>query len=44
MAPKMWNLLPLKIRCEEDVGEFKKMLKTFFFTEFSKVEQKMKEV
>ena len=44
VAPKMWNLLPLNIRCQEDIGEFKKLLKTFLFTDFSKFEKKLKEV
>ena len=44
VAPKMWNLLPLSIRCQEDVGEFKKRLKTFLFTDFSEFEKKLKEV
>ena len=44
VAPKMWNLLPLNIRCENDVEKFKSMLKTFFFDGYSKFEQKLKEI
>ena len=44
MAPKIWNLLPIKIRCESDVMDFKKQLKTFLFDGFAKFEQKLKEV
>ena len=32
-GPKLWNLLPLCLRMEEDTEEFKKMLKTFLFRE-----------
>ena len=44
MAPKIWNLLPLRIRCESDVTEFKKRLKTFLFDGFVIFEEKLKEV
>ena len=30
-APKLWNFLPVDLRCEEDTEEFKKDLKTFLF-------------
>ena len=30
-APKLWNTLPVDLRCEEDTEEFKKDLKTFLF-------------
>ena len=43
VAPKLWNLLPLKIRSETDVDEFKKSLKTFLFDGFHEFEQKIKE-
>ena len=43
MAPKLWNLLPLKIRSETDVDEFKKGLKTFLFDGFHDFEQKINE-
>ena len=43
VAPKLWNLLPLKIRSETDVDEFKKSLKTFLFDGFQEFEQKIKE-
>ena len=32
-GPKLWNLLPLNVRMEEDTEEFKKKLKTFLFRE-----------
>ena len=32
-GPKLWNLLPLDLRMEEDTEEFKKKLKTFLFRE-----------
>ena len=44
MAPKIWNLLPIKIRCESDVMDFKKQLKTFLFDGFAMFEKKLKEV
>ena len=44
VAPKLWNLLPLRIRCEGDVDEFKKALKTFLFDGFVEYEQKIKEL
>ena len=43
VGPKLWNLLPLKIREEKDVDEFKKLLKTFLFDGFVVFEQKIKE-
>ena len=43
VAPKLWNLLPLKIRSETDVDEFKKGLKTFLFDGFYEFEQKINE-
>ena len=43
IGPKLWNLLPLKIRGEKDVDEFKKKLKTFLFDGFHLFEQKMNE-
>ena len=32
-GPKLWNLLPLNLRMEEETEEFKKKLKTFLFRE-----------
>ena len=32
-GPKLWNLLPLNVRMEENTEEFKKLLKTFLFQE-----------
>ena len=32
-GPKLWNLLPVEVRIEEDTEEFKKKLKTFLFRE-----------
>ena len=32
-GPKLWNLLPLDVRMEENTDEFKKKLKTFLFRE-----------
>ena len=32
-GPKLWNLLPLDVRIEEDTDEFKSKLKTFLFRE-----------
>ena len=43
VGPKLWNLLPLRIRMKEDVVEFKKELKTFLFDGFPEFEQKTKE-
>ena len=43
VAPKLWNLLPLELRCVQDVDEFKKKLKTFLFDGFPDFEQKIKE-
>ena len=43
IAPKLWNLLPLKIRMETDTLDFKKGLKTFLFDGFHDFEQKIKE-
>ena len=43
VGPKLWNLLPLKLRMETDVVEFKKHLKTFLFDGFVNFEQKIKE-
>ena len=43
VGPKVWNLLPLKIRLEKDTAEFKKQLKTFLFDGFHDFEQKIKE-
>ena len=43
VGPKLWNLLPLRIRMEEDVVEFKKQLKTFLFDGFPDFEQKIYE-
>ena len=40
-GPKLWNLLPIKIRMEIDTDEFKKQLKTFLFDGFHHFEQKM---
>ena len=43
VGPKLWNLLPLRIRMEEDVVQFKKQLKTFLFDGFPDFEQKIYE-
>ena len=43
VGPKLWNLLPLKIRSEVDLEEFKKALKTFLFEGFHDLEQKIGE-
>ena len=43
VGPKVWNLLPLKIRLEKDTTEFKKQLKTFLFDGFPHFEQKLNE-
>ena len=43
VGPKLWNLLPLRIRMEKDVVEFKKQLKTFLFDGFPEFEQKINE-
>ena len=43
VGPKVWNLLPMKIRVERDTVEFKKQLKTFLFDGFYHFEQKMNE-
>ena len=43
VGPKLWNLLPLKLREEKDIDNFKKQLKTFLFDEFHDFEQKMSE-
>ena len=32
-GPKLWNLLPINVRTEEDTEEFKTKLKTFLFRE-----------
>ena len=32
VAPKLWNLLPIEIREEHVLDEFKKKLKTFLMT------------
>ena len=32
IGPKLWNLLPMKIREEDDVIEFKQELKSFLMT------------
>ena len=43
VGPKVWNLLPMKIRVEKDTEEFKKQLKTFLFDGFHHFEQKLNE-
>ena len=43
VAPKVWNLLPLKIREERDIERFKTLLKTFLFDDFLDFERKFKE-
>ena len=42
-GPKVWNLLPRKIREEQKEEDFKKLLKTFLFDGFQSLEQKLKE-
>jgi hypothetical protein len=32
-APKIWNQLPLSLRCEKNIDTFKRHLKTFLFNE-----------
>ena len=44
VAPKLWNLLPLHLRTEKDVSNFKKSLKTFLFDGFHEFQQKIKEI
>ena len=44
VGPKIWNLLPTKLRNEADEDDFKKSLKTFLFNGFAAFEQKIKEV
>ena len=43
VGPKLWNLLPLKIRMEKDVHDFKKGLKTFLSDRSRAFKQKIKE-
>ena len=43
VGPKLWNLLPLKIRAEKEVLEFKKSLKTFLCDSFYEYQPKIKE-
>lgn len=33
LAPKFWNSLPMEIRLTESYGEFRKLLKTYLFTQ-----------
>ena len=33
-APKVWNALPVHVRCAEDFRSFKSRLKTFFFVNY----------
>jgi hypothetical protein len=33
VGPRLWNALPLEVRCEEDVETFKKKVKTILFDE-----------
>ena len=35
-GPRLWNTLPLKIRTEEDIGSFKRQIKTLLFTDTEK--------
>ena len=42
VGPKLWNLLPLKIRAEKELLEFKKSSKTFLFDGFYEYQQKIK--
>ena len=41
VGPKVWNILPKKIRMEEDEVKFKAMLKTFLFDGFNDFAQKL---
>ncbi len=43
IGPKLWNLLPMKIRMEQNTDNFKVLLKTFLFKEFEYVTQKLNE-
>ena len=40
-APKLWNLLPLHVRIQEDTIVFKKMLKSYLMTEGNEFIQKI---
>ena len=42
-GPKLWNLLPLKLRMEEDTNTFKKQLKTSLFDHSHELMRKVKE-
>ena len=43
IAPKIWNLLPLKLRVENDVDRFKKSLKTYLFDNSEQLFRKLQE-
>ena len=43
VAPKLWNLLPLKIRMESRIDVFKKSLKTYLFDNSNSLMQKFNE-
>ena len=43
VGPKLWNLLPLHVRSETDVVNFKSLLKTYLFDGFQGFEQKLNE-
>ena len=37
---RLWNALPLRVRSEEDIVKFKKVIKTMVFDEYSELMQK----
>ena len=43
IAPKLWNLLPFRIRMESMTEEFKTLLKTYLFTESNSLIQRLHE-
>ena len=43
VAPKLWNLLPTKVRTEQKTDIFKKLLKTFLFDESDNLIRKLDE-
>ena len=40
-APRLWNALPKDLRALEDLDDFKKKLKTFFFTNSSRFYERL---
>ena len=43
IGPKLWNLLPPRVREESDTDEFKKKLKTYLFDNYERLAVKLKE-